>query len=531
MTELRHWWQRAVIYQVYPRSFQDSDGDGIGDLRGIASRLDHLHDLGIDTVWLSPIYPSPMADFGYDVADYTGIDPMFGTLADFDALVAALHGRGMRLVLDYVPNHSSDRHPWFLESRSSRTDPKRDWYVWRDPAPDGGPPNNWLSHFGGIAWEWDASTGQYYLHSFLKEQPDLNWRNPAVKRAMFDALRFWLDRGVDGFRVDVMWCMVKDALFRDNPPNPDWRPGMSTRDRLIPVYDADRPETMALVAEMRALLDGYGDRLLIGEIYLPVERLVAYYGPEGKGGAQMPYNFTLIKARWAAESVAEIIRRYEAALPQPAPPGVAWPNWVLSNHDQSRIGTRIGPAQARVAAMLLLTLRGTPTIYYGEEIGMLDVPIPPALVQDPAEKRQPGIGQGRDPERTPMVWDASAEGGFTRGKPWLPLGADHGRVNVAVEAEDPQSMLALYRALLALRRREPALGGGAVEEVRADGGVLCFVRREGASGVAVALNMTGAPAETAATGRIVLSTQLDRRGEEVAGTLRLRPDEGVVLAE
>ena len=520
--ELKHWWQRAVIYQVYPRSFQDTTGDGVGDLRGIVQRLDYLHALNVDTVWLSPVYPSPMADFGYDVADYTGIDPLFGTLADFDALVAAVHGRGMRLVLDYVPNHSSDRHPWFVESRASRTSPKRDWYVWRDPAPGGGPPNNWLSHFGGIAWEWDEPSGQYYLHSFLKEQPDLNWRNPAVKAAMFDALRFWLARGVDGFRVDVMWCMVKDALFRDNPPNPDWRPGMSSRDKLLPVYDADRPETMDLVADMRRLLDSYGDRLLIGEIYLPVDRLVAYYGPNGQGGAQLPFNFTLIKAPWTAPAVAAIIARYEAALP----PG-SWPNWVLSNHDQSRIGTRVGPAQARVAAMLLLTLRGTPTIYYGEEIGMVDVPIPPALVQDPAEKRQPGIGQGRDPERTPMPWDGSANAGFTAGTPWLPLGAP--AVNVAGEAADPRSTLALYKALLKLRRREPVLLSGAVAAVAAEGAVLRYVRGEGAGRCAVLLNMGDAPAQVMADGVILLSTHLDRTGERVGATLSLRPAEGCVV--
>ena len=523
MSQVGHWWQRAVIYQVYPRSYQDTDGDGIGDLPGIERRLDHLADLGVDTLWLSPICPSPMADFGYDVADYADVDPLFGTLAEFDRLIAAVHGRGMRLVLDFVPNHSSDRHPWFVSSRSSRANPKRDWYVWRDPAPGGGPPNNWLSHLGGGAWEWDAATGQYYLHSFLKEQPDLDWRNPQVVQAMFDVLRFWLGRGVDGFRVDVIWCLIKDAQLRDNPPNPRWTPGRTSRDKLLSVYDCDRPEVHDVVAAMREVLDGFGDRLLIGEIYLPLEKLVTYYGKQGRG-AQMPYNFLLIKAEWTAENIASIVKRYEAALP----PG-AWPNWVLSNHDQSRIGTRIGRAQARVAAMLLLTLRGTPTIYYGEEIGMVDTPIPPDRVRDPAETRQPGIGQGRDPERTPMPWDGSRNGGFTAGTPWLPLG-EHASTNVASEAADPRSMLALYRELLRLRREHPALVGGAISGVAAENDVLRYARGDGAGRIVVALNLGAEPRDVAlGHGRILVSTHLDRDGR-TDPPLALRPNEGVVIA-
>ena len=514
-----HWWQRAIIYQVYPRSFQDTNGDGIGDLRGVVQRLDHLVRLGIDTVWLSPIYPSPMADFGYDVSDYGDVDPRFGTMADFDALVAALHGRGLRLVLDFVPNHSSNQHPWFIGSRSSRTHPKRDWYIWRDPAPDGGPPNNWLSHFGGGSWEYDSPTGQYYLHSFLKEQPDLNWRNPQVRHAMYDVLRFWLSRGVDGFRVDVLWCLIKDAQFRDNPPNPDWRPGQTSRDKLLSVYDCDRPEVHEVTAEMRAVLESHGDRLLIGEIYLPVKRLVAYYGHD-LNEAQMPFNFTLIGATWTAANIAKIIADYESALP----PG-AWPNWVLSNHDQSRIGTRIGPRQARVAAMLLLTLRGTPTIYYGEEIGMLDTPIPPALVQDPAEKRQPGIGLGRDPERTPMPWDATPKGGFTTGTPWLPLG-DHATRNVVSEAATTGSVLDLYEALLALRRAHPALVAGEIVDIVATGSVLRYTRRLGGETIQVLLNLGDVAQPMAmAKGTVLLSTEPALQD----GATALRADEGIVI--
>src|SRR3954462_9027466 len=418
------WWQTGVIYQIYPRSFQDSNGDGVGDLRGIIRRLPYLAELGVDAIWISPIFVSPMADFGYDIADYTEIDPLFGTLQDFDALAAAAHQLGLKIILDLVPNHTSDWHPWFLESRSSRANPKRDWFLWRDPAPDGGPPNNWLSCFGGSGWQLDPQTGQYYYHAFLPEQPDLNWRNPEVVDAMLGVLRFWLDRGVDGFRVDVLWHLVKDARFPDTPPNPAWKAGMDPYQALAPVHTTDQPEVHGIIRRMRALFDEYRGRGIIGEIYLPVERLVQYYGAD-LSGAHLPFNFQLIAAKWDARHIARLIEEYEAALPRGG-----WPNWVLGNHDQHRIATRVGRAQARVAAMLLLTLRGTPTLYYGDEIGMQDVPIAPSQVQDPFEKNVPGKGLGRDPERTPMRWDASENAGFTTGEPWLPLGDDWQVANV-----------------------------------------------------------------------------------------------------
>ena len=380
------WWQRGIIYEVYPRSFQDTNNDGIGDLAGILTRLDYLVELGVDVLWVAPIYPSPMEDFGYDISDYCGIDGIFGTLADFDQLLKAVHERGLKLILDFVPNHTSNQHPWFLESRSSRENSKRDWYLWRDAAEDGGPPNNWLSNFGGSGWEWDATTRQYYYHSFLKQQPDVNWRNPSLREAMFDVLRFWLDRGVDGFRVDVMWLLFKDEQFRNNPINPASHEGSPASQRLLPIFNADRPEVHGLVANMRSVLDSYGERLLLGEIYLPINQLVLYYGKD-LTGASLPFNFQLIQCAWRADAIAQVIREYEAALP----PG-AWPNWVLGNHDQARISSRVGAEQARVAAMLLLTLRGTPTIYYGEEIGMRNVLIPPQEIQDPAEKTSQGSG-------------------------------------------------------------------------------------------------------------------------------------------
>ncbi len=448
------WWQRAVFYQVYPRSFMDTNGDGVGDLPGVLARLDYLVSLGIDAIWISPFYPSPMADFGYDISSYTDVDPLFGTLDDFDRLLEAAHAKGVKLIVDFVPNHTSSLHPWFLESRSARTSEKRDWYIWRDPAPGGGPPNNWLSVFGGSAWEYDARTGQYYYHAFLKEQPDLNWRNPALRSAMLDVMRFWLARGVDGFRIDVLWHLIKDEQFRDEPLNPAWREGMDPYLKLDHVYSCDRPEIHAVLREMRQATAAWPDRVLIGELYLPIERLVAYYGEDG-AGIDLPFNFHLLTTPWNAAAVAGLIERYEGALP----PG-AWPNWVLGNHDRPRVASRLGEAQARVAAMLLLTLRGTPTLYYGDELGLENVAIANDLVRDPWEKNVPGLRLGRDPVRTPMPWDATAAGGFTTGKPWLPLNADHATRNVAALSADPSSILSLYRALIALRRGSPALRQG-----------------------------------------------------------------------
>jgi alpha-glucosidase len=519
------WWQRGVIYQIYPRSFQDSDGDGIGDLPGIIRRLDHVVTLGIDAIWISPIYPSPMADFGYDVTDYCNVAGVFGSLADFDRLVAEAHRRGLRLILDFVPNHTSNEHPWFIESRSSRANPKRDWYIWRDAGGEGALPNNWLSRFGGPAWEWDGRTNQYYYHSFLKEQPDLNWRNPAVKQAMYDVLRFWLDRGVDGFRVDVLWLLIKDDQFRDNPVNPGYVPGESSHDRLLPFYTANRPEVHAIVAEMRSVTDTYPDRVLIGEIYLPIEQLVTYYGHDLKG-AHLPFNFQLLQTAWNAASIAQVMEEYEAALPHGA-----WPNWVLGNHDKERIASKIGSAQARVAAMLLLTLRGTPTIYYGEEIGMKDVPIAPEQVQDPAEKSEPGLGLGRDPERTPMPWDGSLLAGFTSGEPWLPLGADHARVNVEALRESRRSILNLYRRLIDLRRDKPVLTHGSIDAVTVQGNILRYERRQGDQRLVIALNLAHERARVLSlpSGRLLLSTDLDRAGEDVGGSASLGADEGIIV--
>jgi alpha-glucosidase len=514
------WWQSGIVYQIYPRSFCDSDGDGTGDLPGIVEKLEHLVWLGVDAIWISPVYPSPMTDFGYDISDYVGIDQLFGTLADFDALVARAHTLGLRVILDFVPNHSSDRHVWFEESRNCLAG-RGDWYIWRDAAPGGGPPNNWLSNFGGAAWTWDERRGQYYYHSFLPTQPDLDWRNPAVVEAMHEVMRFWLRRGVDGFRVDVMWMLIKDDQFRDNPLNPEWHPNLSSHDRLIPLYTADRPETLEVVAGMRAVMDEFGSRVLIGELYLPIDRLVAYYGIGGSG-AQLPFNFQLLLLNeWSATAIATIITHYEAALP-PA----AWPNWVLGNHDRARVASRLGHAQARVAAMLLLTLRGTPTIYMGEELGMVDTDIPAGMVRDPAELREPGKGLGRDPERTPFPWTDGPGRGFTTGVPWLPFGDD---IALSNQRNDVASMAQLYRSLIALRCESPALSVGEIDAVRAEGSILSYIRRRNGSSFRIVLNLGGHAERCSAQGTVAVGTHVDRSGADLHGDWELRPNEGVVL--
>jgi oligo-1,6-glucosidase/alpha-glucosidase len=518
------WWQRGVVYQVYPRSFQDSNGDGVGDLAGIESRLDYIAALGIDAVWLSPIYPSPMADFGYDVADYTGIEPLFGTLADFDRLLAAAHARGLKLLLDFVPNHTSDQHPWFRESRASRDSPKRDWYIWRDARPDGaggfGPPNNWISDFGGSAWEWDEATGQYYLHAFLAQQPDLNWRNPQVQAAMFDVLRFWFERGVDGFRIDVLWHIIKAEPMFDNPPNPDWEPGLNERDRVIQLYSTNQPEAHDIAAEMRRIADSYGERALVGEIVLPFDKLAKWFGTPERPEVHLPFNFALIENPWDAATIGGLIADYETSLPE-----WGWPNWVLGSHDATRIAARVGEAQARVAMMLLLTLRGTPTLYQGDELGIGRVDIPPEKVRDPREIHQPGIGLGRDPSRTPMAWEATPNAGFSSAEPWLPLHDDWRTRNVAAEQQDPASMLNLTRALLRLRRQEAALAVGDYVAVASDGNLLAYERRHGSSRLLVALNLGGDAMplpEVAGAGERLLSTLAGDADE-------LRGNEGLIV--
>ncbi len=464
-----------------------------------------------------------MRDFGYDISDYRDIDPAFGTLADADRLIAGTHARGIRVVLDFVPNHTSSDHPWFLDARSSRGAAHRDWYIWRDPAPDGGPPNDMTAQFGGPAWTLDEATGQYWYHSFLPGQPELDWRNPAVREAMLDHLRFWFDRGIDGFRIDVLWMIAKD----DRP----WQDGAITAtptgfggDPRNALEHGDGPDMEDRLAELRAVADAYPERALIGEVYMEPGRLVRYYGRDGLG-AHLPFNTALITLPWEPGPIGAAIATYEAALP-----GHAWPNWVLGNHDQSRVATRIGAPQARVAAMLLLTLRGTPTLYYGDELGLSDVPVPPGRVVDVA---------GRDPERSPMPWTTERpNAGFSTGEPWLPMTDDPAVFSVEAQARDPRSMLALHRALLALRRAEPALHLGAWAAAEAPEGVLAFDRwleAEPGARFRVLLNLRSeavlvplVPLDGAWS--VALSTAMDvEPGSRVEAVAELRADEGLVL--
>ena len=525
-----NWWRDQVIYQIYPRSFQDTGGDGIGDLAGIRKRLPYLAGLGIDCIWLSPVFASPMKDFGYDVADYREIDPLFGSMADFDDLLDEAHSSGLKLLLDFVPNHTSDQHDWFIESRSSQQNSKRDWYIWKDPAPNGGPPNNWISNFGGSAWQFDERTGQYYYHAFLRSQPDLNWRNPEVRTAMFDILRFWLDKGVDGFRVDVIWHLIKDEHFRDNPPNPHYRAGKPEIEKNLQVHSADQPEIHDLIAEMRGVIEEYDNRLLIGEIYLPVERLVSYYGKSHDSGVHLPFNFQLLQCPWETQAIASLVTEYEESLPEHG-----WPNWVLSNHDQPRIAARTGPAQARIAAMLLLTLRGTPTLYYGDEIGLADVTIPPERMQDPWTKQEPDTSFNRDKARTPMQWSGKENAGFSSAQPWLPVSDDWQKRNVASLDEEDQSLLQLYRRLLAFRRKEQALRSGSYRELHCSPSIFALEREVEAKRLAVILNFSEEETtlpdlpDRYRKAKTLFSSVGESRSGLSAHSLRLKPTEGVIL--
>jgi alpha-glucosidase len=477
----QNWWREGVIYQIYPRSFQDSNGDGIGDLQGIIDRLDYLNDgtansLGVDGIWLSPTFPSPMKDFGYDVADYLDVHPDFGTMATMDRLIAECHKRSMRVMLDFVPNHSSDQHPWFIEARSSKQSPKRDWYYWRDAKPDGSLPNNWQAVFGGSVWSFDEDTGQYYLHSFLEEQPDLNWRNPEVVAAMHDTLRFWLERGVDGFRIDVMGMVLKHPELTDNPPNPEWTPGDRTRRPLLRTNMQNYPDVYEAVRGIRAVLDEFPGAAAVGEVFGTPDEIGRYYGGEALDGLHLAFNFYFINQRepaitpWEAATLRDIMERSEAAML----PG-AQPCYAFNNHDRPRLASRLnadggGQERARAASLLLLSLRGTPYLYYGEETGMEDVDIPEHQLRDPARIRT----EGRDPERTPMQWDDSPGRGFTTGEPWLPFGKPE--IAVSRQLGDPGALLTLYRNAIAFRKGSEALRRGSLQLVNAPVDVLAFIR-------------------------------------------------------
>jgi alpha-glucosidase len=537
------WWKDAVIYQIYPWSFQDSNGDGIGDLPGIISRLDYLNgtpdSLGVDAIWLSPIYPSPMKDFGYDVADYRGIDPRFGTLADFDCLVAEAHRRGIRVLMDLVLNHTSDQHEWFQASRASRFSPKRDWYFWADAGPFGGRPSNWKAVFGGSAWEWDERTRQYYLHSFLKEQPDLNWAHADVQKAMYAVVQFWLDRGVDGFRLDAINWIGKDRSWPHNPRKMALRSYL----RQIHRYDRDQPFTHEVLRLLRTWTNDHYDAVMVGEASSDTPGGPQTFYGAGADELHMVFNFRLLKSAWDPQAFRRIIQDWDTAVP-----AQGWPTQVLSNHDQSRHATRYGAGvdaataerRARAAALLLLTLRGTPFIYYGEEIGMRDVRLRYRQLQDPYTRRYWPFLRGRDPARTPMQWDATMHAGFTSGRPWLPLSPDAGDVNVERQRRDDTSLFSLYRRVIRVRKTSRALRSGTYRETKGGPlGCLTYLREtEGArpERMFVAVNFTPNVQVVSipgpgARGTLLLSTMAVGPERPLrSARIALQPDEGVVVS-
>ena len=523
-----NWWQTGVIYQLWVRSFLDTNGDGVGDLPGITQKLDYIRSLGADAIWLSPIFPSPWADAGYDVSDFCNVHPRFGTLADMDRLISAAHKRKIRVILDWLINHTSKDHAWFQDARSSRQSQHRDWFIWADPKPDGSPPNNWLSVFGGSAWTLDERTGQYYFHAFMPEQPDLNWRNPQVVEAMHDNLRFWLKRGIDGFRLDALDMLLEDANLPDNPPNPDFDPSGALDQAVIQKYTRNQPGIHDLIAGMRKVCDEYPERVLLGEIYVSAEEMVPYYGTVEQPELHLPLNPQFLRQRWDADEMAKAISGYLDAVS-----AYGWPTWALSNHDINRLTQRAQADQPRVAAMLLLTLRGTPSIYYGEEIGMHDVPIPAELVEDPQAKSQPE--RSRDVARTPMQWNDGPNAGFTTGKPYFPIADDYQQINAAAQERNPRSLLALYRRLTALRQEEPALAHGIQTPVVRRAPLLVYRRELPDRRLLVILNMAGDDvtfdfSELANRARLLLSTFLDRQRELLEKSVALRGNEGLVLA-
>jgi len=524
----RTWWRDGVLYQIYPRSYMDANGDGVGDLRGIIAKLDHLQWLGVEGIWLDPITVSPNDDWGYDVADYCDVDPALGTLADAEALIAEAARRGIRVILDLVPNHTSDRHPWFLDSRSSRDSPHRDWYVWADGKADGTPPNNWVNSFhpGRPAWTFDEHTGQYYLNHFLPSQPDLNWWNDGVRDAFDDILRFWFDRGVAGFRIDVCHMIVKDRELRDNPPATDddhWYVQLRGQRQL---YNAARPEVHDVMRRWRAITAEYSPSpILIGETYVfDPDELFAFYGNGDE--LHLAFNLMFLHAKFDAAELRSAVETAERMIPPDC-----WPTWTAGNHDNRRFPTRWcdnDPVRARAVMVLLMGLRGTPFLYYGDEIGMPDTDVPGERILDPVAKYH-GTRLGRDPERTPMHWTGDDGAGFTKPgvEPWLPLGRND-LVNVAAQRHDPDSMLSLTRDLIGLRDALPDLRAGAYRTLPCSNATLWAWER--GDRTVVAVNLSDEPATVPdVDGEIRISTIRARDEEQVSGALHLDPWEATIL--
>ncbi len=531
-----NWSRKAVVYQIYPRSFKDTNRDGVGDLKGIIEKLDYLNDgtdasLGITAIWLNPIYKSPMKDFGYDISDYRDIDPIFGDLNIFDQLVIEAHKRNIRIIMDFVPNHTSSEHPWFQGSKSSKDHPKRDWYIWRDPKSDGSPPNNWLSVFGGSAWTFDRTTGQYYMHSFLPDQPDLNWRNKNVHDEMADVLRFWLKRGVDGFRTDAVYHLIKDDQFRDDPPNPNY--DAARRDEpynaILHVYSQGRPELMEAANTLCNVLGEHSeDTYMVSEAYLGLPQMMEFY-KSCDNSLHAPLNFNLMTLPWNAVAFKKFIDEYEEKLGSSD-----WPNYTLGNHDRSRLATRLGQERARLMAMLQFTSRGMPFVYYGDELGMEDVRVQADKITDPWGKNVPGFNVGRDPERTPMQWDSGLHAGFTDGVPWLPVSPDYKEKSVEHESRDPNSMLSFYKELIHHRTNSPALLTGSYKPMESGNeNVFVFVRECASEKLLVAINFsdTAQITKISINGTLFCNTRRGEcEGEKIQSEqLQLNPYEGLII--
>jgi len=527
------WYRQAVIYQIYPWSFKDSNQDGIGDLRGIIEKLDYLNDgtpdsLGVGAIWISPIYPSPMKDFGYDISDYCGIDPRFGNLDIFDELVEKAHARGIKIIMDLVTNHTSDQHPWFVESRSSKDNPKRDWYVWHEPRPDGSAPNNWLSVSGGSIWTLDEKTGQYYLHNFLLEQPDLNWRNEEVQKEMQKVLEFWIGHGVNGFRVDAASHFVEDSLFRDDPINKGYIDGETNPyDKYSHIFSTNQPEIKKIIGLMCDISEKYKDIFIVSETYLGLEEIKRFYrfcDPP----VHAPFNFQLMSLPWQAEAFKIYIDRFDKSM---MPLDV--PTYVLGNHDRDRVASQRGSNESRAAALLLLTLRGTPFVYYGEELGMKNVDIPKKLLRDGFVKTSEGMFS-RDPERTPMQWDSTENAGFSKVAPWLPVANDYKTVNVEYQKKDSASMLILYKTLIRLRNTNKGLLEGSYRSLNTESqDIFAYTRNSDNQNFLVMINFSNNKiTEPLPTGdfECMCTTHLDvPTGQKLNGTITLRPNEGYLL--
>jgi alpha-glucosidase len=522
-------WGKRIIYQIYPRSFKDSGNDGIGDLKGIGDKLGYLKSLGIDAIWLSPIYRSPMRDFGYDISDYYDIDPIFGTSEDFDNLIKKSHDLDIKVLMDFVPNHTSIDHSWFMDSKSDKKSQKRDWYIWRPPGKKGGVPNNWLSQFGGSAWEFDKTTGEYYLHTFDVSQPDLNWRNQEVVEQILNVMRYWLDRGVDGFRVDVAYYLFKDPFFRDEPANPAHQGHRLHYDSLSHIYTIALPETLEMIKRLNNVVNEYEDRFMVCEIYTFLHEIVNLYNIIDHQSFA-PFNFSLISHAWDAREQKKFIDEFDKLVGQDY-----FPTYVLGNHDQPRIYTRLGEAGARAAAMLQLTLRGIPFIYYGEELGMKNVNIPKEKIRDPMVKKPRVYNFGRDTVRTPMQWNGSKFGGFSKVEPWLPLEKGFTKKNVDLQENDKKSFLNLYKTLIRLRKTRESLSNGKYIPLDIKNeNIMGFVRQKSREKTLILINFSKTFQEIQTPRgewKEILNTNMNKNNRSGTGVITLQPSEGIIFRQ